>query len=79
MLTALTQISEVLLYTKTLNIAQQFNICHPEVFDTYAEYTILFSQTQQSLIYYLLELGRHVSIPLESSSGPSTKMYRSFT
>jgi len=33
------------------------NICHPEVFSTYAEYTILYSQTQQSLIYYLLDSG----------------------
>jgi len=32
-----------------------FNVCHPEVFNTYTKYTILFSQTQQSLIYYLLD------------------------
>ena len=30
----------------------------------------MFSQTQQSYGMLFIDLGRHVSIPLESSSGP---------
>ena len=32
-----------------------FKVCHPEVFNTNTKYTVLFSQTQQSLIHYLLD------------------------
>ena len=41
-------------------------------------YNIVQSNTTIIIILFI-GLGRHVSIPLESSSGPSTKIYRSFT
>ena len=39
----------------------------------------MFSQTQQSYSMLFIDLGRHVSIPLESSSGPLWKKCRSIT
>ena len=47
-----------------------FNVCHPEVFNTYINVQWCISQTQQNFIMFIIVLGQHVSI-LESSSGPS--------
>ena len=45
--------------------------------NVYKIYNIVQSNTTIINILFI-ELGRHVSIPLESSSGPSTKIYRAF-
>jgi len=39
----------------------------------------MFSQTQQSYGMLFIDLGRQVSIPLESSSGNLSEKYRSIT
>jgi len=48
-----------------------FNIYHPEVFNTYINIQWHISQTQQNFIMFIIVLGKHVSILIESSSGPS--------
>jgi len=48
-----------------------FNICHPEVFNTYINIQWCISQTQQNFIMFIIALGQHVSILTESSSGRS--------
>ena len=45
----------------------KFKLCHPEVFNTYINIQWCISQTQN------IVLGQHVSILIESSSGPSKK------
>ena len=54
-----------------------FNVCHPEVFNTYINIQRCISQTQQNFIMFIILLGlnkdrQRVSILIESSSGPST-------
>ena len=49
----------------------QFNVCRPEVFHTYINIQWCVSQTQQNTIVIIIVLGQHVSILIESSSGPS--------
>jgi len=44
----------------------------------YKIYNIVQSNTRIINILFI-GLGQHASIPLKSSSGPSTKIYRSFT
>jgi hypothetical protein len=51
-----------------------FNVCHPEVFNTYKKYTMM-CQTQKNFIMFTIVLGQHVSLLIESSSGPSKKTY----
>ena len=48
-----------------------FNVCHPEVFNTYINIQWCISQTQQNFIMFIIVLGQHVSIFIESSSGLS--------
>jgi len=48
-----------------------YSVCHPEVFNTYINIQWCISQTQQNFIMFIIVLGWHVSIPIESSSGPS--------
>jgi len=52
-----------------------FNACHPEVFNTYTKYTMM-CQSNTTNLYYgsFIVLGQHVSILIESSSGPSKKI-----
>ena len=50
-----------------------FNVCHPEVFNTYTDKQWYVRQTQQNFIMFIIVLGQHVSILIESSSGPSKK------
>ena len=45
-----------------------FNICHPEVFSTYINIQWYINQTQQNFIMFIIALGQHVSILIESSS-----------
>ena len=52
----------------------QFNICHPEVFNTCKIIQRCVSQTQQNFIMFIIVLGQHVSILTESPSGPSKKI-----
>ena len=47
-----------------------FNVCHPEVFNTYINIQRCISQTQQNFIMFIIVIGRRVSILIESSSGP---------
>jgi len=49
----------------------KFSFCHPEVFNTYINIQWCISQTQQNFIMLIIVLGQHVSILIESSSGPS--------
>jgi len=49
----------------------EFNVCHPEVFNTYINIQRCVSQTQQDFIVFIIVLGQHVSILIELSSGPS--------
>ena len=51
-----------------------FNVCHPEVFNTYINTQWFISQTQQNIIMFITVLGQHVSTLTESSSGPSKKI-----
>ena len=51
-----------------------FNACHPEVFNTYIKYTIMCQSNTTNLYYVFIVLGQHVSILIESSSGPSKKI-----
>jgi hypothetical protein len=46
-----------------------FNVCHSEVFNTNIQWCT--SQTQQNFIMFIIVLGQHVSILIESSSSPS--------
>ena len=48
-----------------------FNVCHPEVFNTYINIKGCISQTQQNFIVFVIVLVQHVSILIESSSVPS--------
>jgi len=48
-----------------------FNVFHPEVFNTHINKQWCISQTQQNFIMFINVLGQHVSILIESSSGPS--------
>ena len=48
-----------------------FNVCHPEVFNTYINIQRCISQTQQNFIMFIIVLEQHVSILIESTSGPS--------
>jgi len=48
-----------------------FNVCHPEVFNPYINIQCCINQTQQNFIMFIIALGRHVSILIESSSGHS--------
>ena len=52
----------------------KFNVFHPEMFNTYINIQWCISQTQQNFIMFIIVLGRHVSILIESSSDPS--MYK---
>jgi len=54
-----------------------FNVCHPEVFNTYINIQWCVSQTQQHFIMFIIVLGQHVSILTESSSenGSLLKMF----
>ena len=56
-----------------LHTAYFFNVCHPEVFSTYINIQWRVTQTQQN---FIIVLGQHVSILIESSSGPSKKIDR---
>ena len=47
-----------------------FNVCHPEVFNAYINIQWCISQIQQNFIMFIIVLGQHVSILIESSSGP---------
>ena len=51
----------------------KFNVCHPEVFNTYINIQWCIGQTQQNFIMFIIVLGQCVSILIESSSGPSKK------
>ena len=44
---------------------------NPEGFNTYINIQCLISQTQQNFIMFIIVLGQHVSILIESSSGSS--------
>jgi len=51
-----------------------FNVCHPEVFNTYINIQWCISQTQQNFIMFIIVLGQqNVSSLMESSSGPFNK------
>ena len=50
-----------------------FNVCHPEVFNTYIKYTMMCQSHTTNLYYVFIVLGQHVSILIEPSSGPSKK------
>ena len=50
------------------NYLVRFNVCHPEVFNTYINIQWCISQTQQNFIVFVIVLGQHVSILIESSS-----------
>jgi len=43
-----------------------FNVCHPEVFKTHINTQWCVSQTQQNSIMFIIVLGQHVSILIES-------------
>ena len=43
------------------------------MFNTYINIQWSISQTQQNFIVFIIVLGQHVSIRIESSSGPSKK------
>ena len=59
----------------TLYVLFFFNACHPEVFNTYIKYTMMCQSNTTNLYYvFLIVLGQHVSILIESSSGPSKKL-----
>jgi len=45
-----------------------FYVCHPEV---YINIQWSISQTERNFIMFIIVLGQHVSIRIESSSGPS--------
>ena len=49
-----------------------FNVCHPGAFNRYVNIQWCISQIQQNFMFIFI-LGQHVSIPIESSSGPSKK------
>jgi len=49
----------------------KFNVCHPEVFNTYTNIRRCVSQTEQNFVMFIIVLRQHVSILIESSSGPS--------
>jgi len=61
----------VQLRTRDCKYFTYFNVCHPEVFNTYINIQWCISQTQQKFIMLIIVLGQHVSILIESSSGPS--------
>jgi len=48
-----------------------FIVCRTEVFNTYIDIKLCISQKQQNFIMCVIVLGQHVSILIESSSGPS--------
>ena len=48
----------------------QFNVCHPKVFNTYINIQWCVSQSQQNFTMFIIVLGQHVSILIESSSDP---------
>ena len=52
----------------------QISCLHPDVFNTYIIIQWCVSQTQQNFVMCIIVLGRHVSILIESSSGPSEKI-----
>jgi len=58
-------------FTRLSNILWQFNVCHPEVFNTHINIQWCISQTQQNFIMFIIVLGQRVSIFIESSSDPS--------
>jgi len=55
--------------------AHKFNVCHPEVFNTYINIQCCISQTQQNFIMFIIVLGQHVSILIESSSLLNKDLY----
>jgi hypothetical protein len=52
-----------------------FNVCHPEVFNTHINVQCCIGQTQQNFIVFIIVLGQHVSILIESTSGPLRYRY----
>ena len=57
-----------------ISVADLFNFCHPEVFNTYIKYTMMCqSNTTQTFMFFIV-LGQHVSILIESSSGSFKKI-----
>ena len=43
-----------------LYVADVFNVCHPEVFNTYINTQWRISQTQQNFIMFIIVLGQYV-------------------
>ena len=58
-------------YLARLHKYLKFNVCHPEVFNTYINIQWCISQTQQNFIVFIIVLGQHVSVLIESPSGPA--------
>jgi hypothetical protein len=56
--------------TAKLKKSYKFNICHPEVFNTYINTQWCISQTKRNFVFIIV-LRQHVSILIESTSGPS--------
>jgi len=56
----------------TIKAICMFNVCHPEVFNTYINILWSIGQTQQNFMFIIV-LGQNVSILTESPSGPSKK------
>jgi len=52
----------IALMAKASNYMFRFNVCHPEVFNTYINTQWCISQTQQNIIMLIIVLGQHVSI-----------------
>jgi len=43
----------------------ELNFCHPEVFDSYINIQLCYSQTQKNFIVFIIVLGQYVSILIE--------------
>ena len=59
---------------RILKLYNKFTACHPKVFNTYINIQWCVSQTQKTFIMFIIILGQHVSILIESSSGPSREI-----
>jgi len=58
------------------NHGPSFNVCHPEVFNTYINIQWCVSHHKKNFTMFIIVLGQHVSILIESTSGPSKKINR---
>jgi len=66
----------VILYAYLLHWTDpnNFKVCHPEVFNTIQIYNeVSVKHKKKNFIMFIILLEQHVSILIESSSGPSKK------